>query len=396
MNKRTEMLLADIKNLYKQAEERRAHKEKQGEFFNVFNTIGLRTEEVRLHSAMIAELLNPNGMHGLSNSFLEIFLKRLWLPRNYVKGAKEKVKERPIGRKTKTEGGRIDIIIEDGNRAIIIENKIYAEDQENQLLRYYNYGKKHFGDDFILIYLTLDGDEPNESSLGERNIPFKLLSYKHDIIEWLGDCVEIAREKPLAQAIIIQYRELLKQLTNTDMDTKYKEDLMSLILKPENINAVGEILKLQGEWESEIIDKYIWKPLEEYAHSKGMEFGMRVQTGETGAWIYNKSWKHYGLHIWTDRIHDWNDMYIGISWYVEPDRKNKIHKKDYHPLDCLREAPCDNWPYGWEYLPDNIRNWGFHITEEIVDGKVFKFIKDKFEEILIELEEKKWLKIWEE
>ena len=126
MDKIIEKLLFDIRSLYKQAENRRIQRKQRGEIFNVFNTIGLRAEEVRLHSAMIAELLNPNGMHGLSNCFLQVFLERLGLPSDYIKEAKGTITERYIGPKTKTHGGRIDIIIEDGNHAIIIENKIYA------------------------------------------------------------------------------------------------------------------------------------------------------------------------------------------------------------------------------------------------------------------------------
>ena len=64
------------------------------------------------------------------------------------------------------------------------------------------------------------------------------------------------------------------------------------------------------------------------------------------------------------------------------------YKKDYHPLSCLHEPPCDKWPYGWEYLPDEIRNWGYNITERLINGDVFNFIKDKFEEIIKELEER--------
>ena len=64
---RIESLLTEITNLYKLAEKDKQERLKQGGFFNVFNTIGLRTEEVRLHSAFIAELLNPQGAHGLSN-----------------------------------------------------------------------------------------------------------------------------------------------------------------------------------------------------------------------------------------------------------------------------------------------------------------------------------------
>ena len=71
-----ESLLAEISEIYRRAEKNRLEKMKQGEFFNIFNTLGLRTEEVRLHSAFLAELLNPQGTHGLSSLFLEAFLKR--------------------------------------------------------------------------------------------------------------------------------------------------------------------------------------------------------------------------------------------------------------------------------------------------------------------------------
>jgi len=120
---RIESLLSEITNLYKLAEKDKLERIKQGDFFNVFNTIGLRTEEVRLHSAFIAELLNPQGSHGLSNLFLQAFLKQMELPCDYVTEAKGVIKERYIGRKTKKEGGRIDIIIEDGNHAVIIEKR---------------------------------------------------------------------------------------------------------------------------------------------------------------------------------------------------------------------------------------------------------------------------------
>ena len=34
-----------------------------GENFNIFEVLGLTTNEVRTHSAFIAELLNPKGSH---------------------------------------------------------------------------------------------------------------------------------------------------------------------------------------------------------------------------------------------------------------------------------------------------------------------------------------------
>lgn len=48
------------------------------------------------------------------------------------------------------------------NKAIIIENKIYAGDQEYQMLRYYNHSKTYA--DSRLIYLSLDGKTPSNFS----------------------------------------------------------------------------------------------------------------------------------------------------------------------------------------------------------------------------------------
>lgn len=388
MDKIIEKLLFDIRSLYKQAENRRIQREQRGEIFNVFNTIGLRTEEVRLHSAMIAELLNPNGSHGLSKLFLQAFLKRLGLPSDYIKEAKGTITERYIGPKTKTHGGRIDIIIEDGNHAIIIENKIYAEDQENQLLRYYNYGKENFNDNFKLIYLTLEGDKADKKSLGGKDVTYKEISYIKDVSEWLEKCIEIANEKPLAKAVIIQYRELIKQITNTDMDKQYEEELLDLMVKPDNAIAMSEMLAIEDEWFSRIMDSYIWNPLEEYASSKNMKMEKEVNPGyETGALVYKKEWEHCGLFVWTDSKRYWSDMYISISYNGAPGR-NRIKKEKRIKLDCFEEEPDIENPYGRVYLPINMRNWDSSITDKIVSKEVVNYIIDKFNQILEEIEKK--------
>ena len=162
------------------------------------------------------------------------------------------------------------------------------------------------------------------------------------------------------------------------------------MLDPMNVIAVGEMLRIQDEWMDAVYEEYIWKPLDKYAKAKGMKFGMSNEDGnESGAWIYREEWKHYGLFIWTERKHDWCDMYVGVSWYDEPNRKNKLFKKDYRQLNCLDSGQqTEGWPYGWEYLPDNIRNWGYNITEEIVEQKVFEHIIMKFEQMISEIDER--------
>ena len=57
MMEKAQTILATISKLYDNEKQVELERREKGEFFNVFNTIGLRTEEVRLHSAFIAELL---------------------------------------------------------------------------------------------------------------------------------------------------------------------------------------------------------------------------------------------------------------------------------------------------------------------------------------------------
>ncbi len=383
----TKKMLESISKLYEQEKKVEEKKREEGEFFNMFNTISLRTEEVRLHSAFIGELLNPKGSHGLSQRFLQAFLEVIGVQDDYFDYRRCPcgiITERWIGPKTEIEGGQIDIIIEDGKHAIIIENKIYAGDQTNQMLRYNNYGRKKFPDGYKLVYLTLDGHEPDKCSLGNAKFDYDTISYENEISKWLEKCYTISEGKPLVQSVIKQYCELVKQITNTDMDTTYKNNLMSIMLAPENVTAVGEVLQLQDEWFSRVLDEYIWKPLESFAKSIGMRFGK----SDGAAWIYREEWQYYKLFIWTDS-NCCRDMYVGVSWYEDkPGRKNLIFKKDWHQLNCLTSLePIEEWPYGREYLPDDIRGWGYFNINKIVNKEVFNYIKKKFEEMISEIDE---------
>ena len=48
-----------------------------GENFNLFAILGRETDEVRTHSAILAELLDPSGSHGQGAVFLRQFVDRV-------------------------------------------------------------------------------------------------------------------------------------------------------------------------------------------------------------------------------------------------------------------------------------------------------------------------------
>lgn len=73
----------NIQNLLKDVQSKidlyEKHKELSGENFNIFSIMGMESDEVFTHSAIISELLNPKGSHGLGSKPLELFITQFFL-----------------------------------------------------------------------------------------------------------------------------------------------------------------------------------------------------------------------------------------------------------------------------------------------------------------------------
>jgi hypothetical protein len=170
-----------------------------GENFDVFRILSIEHSE-KTHTAFIAELLNPEGRHGQGCTFLKLFIEITCFKGNAITASSCKVKvEKHIGFKStsRLEGGRIDIQITDtsNNHSIIIENKIHAGDVDSQLISYFNHAP-----DADLIYLTLDGKDPDKSSSHhlKKDIHYKCLSDKKDIVDWLQLCRNEVAMQPIS------------------------------------------------------------------------------------------------------------------------------------------------------------------------------------------------------
>ena len=48
-----------------------------GENFNIFSVMGMERDEVKTHSRVIAERLNPKGSHSQGSVFLKIFFQEI-------------------------------------------------------------------------------------------------------------------------------------------------------------------------------------------------------------------------------------------------------------------------------------------------------------------------------
>ena len=276
-------ILNQVRIVSQKIKEQRKEKFERGENYNIFNDLGFMSDEVHLHSMFLANLLNPKGSHGQRGKFLEAFLKMLHKSFPAISAdnleldtANASVEvEKYIGRQTDSEGGRIDIYLTDGKHSLIIENKIYAVDQHHQMLRYWNYGMSQKGNDteksFVLIYLTLDGCSPSKDSLGEylNENDIVCLSYKNDIRGWLDRCVELSSRTPLVRETINQYISTIDILTNNVMEDN--KDLLDILCKEENLDAVFDIIDSKENLINHIINDEFIPKLKDLAEDKGLE-----------------------------------------------------------------------------------------------------------------------------
>ena len=368
MSNNIKELLSQLLPLHHAEQERLKKEEEEGKCFNVFSALNMCSDEVRLHSRLLATLLNPKANHGLGNEFLKLFLIALGLPEDYITYCKEQIVERSIGEVTETTGGRIDIILEDSKHAVIIENKIYAGDQPNQLLRYHNYGVKTFGENnFKLVYLTLYGCKPSSDSLGGENFEFIKLSYAQDVLKLLKKLMKSKPQKPVHRTIK-DYITIIKQLTGQDMDTEYQQSIIEEAIKDDNIEVTSELLLLKEQIGDKLIKDHIIEPL------KGLGFKQR-QDDNGALWKSLNSKKNHFIVIKTDEAY-WKEAWIAVA---SEDKTIVLQPK----LDCFTHEPTKNYPYGWSWISDNEGNNWRTPTQYPAIGKeeVLTWIKDKISEI---------------
>lgn len=282
-----ELLLNNIYAINKRFEELTFQ---SGANFNIFNILDVSVCELS-HSAFLSELLSPNGSHGKGSIFLKKFLNIICPGMDLeAEGAK-------VSCEKSVENGRIDILIEAKNFALVIENKIYANDQDKQLKRYYDYLNKEFSKKLRkLAYLTLDGRNASKESLDSlEEDEYIRLSYRGDILEWLNECYKETADMPFLRETLAQYIVLIKNLTGQSERNKMSDEILKVLTKSkENIAAAFDVEKYLAMAKTCLVRERLIPALKYFANKEGFEFfsdsfdtPFKKYLGFT---FYNKSW----------------------------------------------------------------------------------------------------------
>ena len=348
--------------------------------FNIFNVCGVNHDE-NIHSAIITEFLRPNGTHGLKTKLLECFINMFC---NDAFKQHFDCENANVVTEYSIKDGRMDILIEDRkNYAIIIENKIYALDQEKQLIRYNEFAENKYGkENYQIFYLTLWGEKASEQS--GQGVKYKCISYEKDMIAWLEKCVCLAVYFPMVRETINQYINQLKYLTNQDMDTKNREEVVKMILNNRDyLKSAKEIHNIWGDCKKEIIKKII-------PHIKSIAEKLELDCHIDAENIVNcKSGFCFKKPEWDYSILFWFSggiMGVGIDEWAFPqvlkcseDRKKKLKEflKDYQIHKSL------NWSWIWGTTFDAWNKCEWEDTEDTIPEaieEITKKILDKLSE----------------
>ena len=256
-------------------------------------------------------------------------------------------------------------------KAIILENKIYAKDQPQQLDNYFAAlkGLEYPVEGILLVYLTLEGNAPSADSFctaKKENASLAQLSYQEHIISFLESSLTLdpVKQSSRLKNTIESYKELLVEYLLPSYDTSSRYDTSSKELV---WNFVNELENQVLSW---LRKNYTFPGLDKETKSfltcKKEEF-LSFFPKDSRAFGFNVPLKKFTLNnkdatiYFCIEIEDF--IYFGLSLQYDGNfsycdsKKNHELLKGLSPLlDALFKEGFDNhseW-LGWKYF--NLKN----------------------------------------
>ena len=240
---------------------------------------------------------------------------------------------------------RLDIVLTFGNTCVVIENKIGAGDQHRQLERYHAYASKW--DNHKVIYLTLDGGDPGEDSLGSlQRDQVACISYESDVLAWLDDCIKEVARVPQIREILAHYQALLRKLTGKSTG-ELVMDLQELLARKQgdtyNFALVPKIAEAMTAFSIETEWKF-WQTLKERL-LKADERPWRlaaIDAREAGSIPLKEADHGIISHAHTGTRNRWN---YGWTFRVESEAEVERYRRD--GVEVMLRVECDDWGWGF-------------------------------------------------
>lgn len=181
--------------------------------FNIFHILSVHHDEVRTHSALLANLLSPHGSHAQGAHFLEGFLRHCYdhLERFPIPPLPLVPNQWQVSAEEHTVHGNLDLVIRSPQQGylIVIENKIWAAEQPEQLARYSEWLillQRQYPQQ-ALLFLTPHGHR----AYSNGDFGYQRLSYRDHLVPWLEASLT-GVEAPRLHIVLTQYLDLIRSL----------------------------------------------------------------------------------------------------------------------------------------------------------------------------------------
>ena len=219
--------------------------------FNLLSIIEKDRDEAHVHSKVIYNLLSQNWGKKDKETFLTLFLKEIGIEDEIIYNKTWEVtreKEYQLDEKK----ARPDFVIESQHYIYIIEMKIDADGQPEQLKNYKKIAegekKRKNKKEYKLFYLTLDGHNASKKSIGEEEnleenekVEYTNISFKEEILNWLGNCLKLVEGKENKSACINQYIASINKILG-EKNTKIKDNILKSVEDMKNaISLYGKL-----------------------------------------------------------------------------------------------------------------------------------------------------------
>ena len=271
--------------------------------FNLLSIIEKDRDEAHVHSKVIYSLLSQNWGKKDKETFLTLFLKEIGIEEEIIYNKTwEVTREKAFD--LDTIKGRLDFEIKSKDYIYIIEMKIDAGDQPEQLMRYQKFAKEQHKK-YKIFYLTLDGHNASKKSIGEeenleenQKVEYINISFKEEILNWLGNCLKLVEGKENKSACINQYIASINKILG-EKNTKIKDNILK---SSEDIKNAITIYKKLNENLQKVLESFF-----EELNKKLEDIGSKV--------IYNKNYinNYYCAYRLDTDVEDWPGIFIVLD-----------------------------------------------------------------------------------
>ncbi len=162
------------------------------------------------HSRVLAWLLQPTGRHGLGSSVLERILRAGWPDMPMPDDVSMTVVRREVPRDDALGATRADVVVMVGPTILVIENKVWAAESEEQCEAQYRHWLPE-ADDVRFLFLSRDGYLPRSVVSPEAQAAWRAMSYRQlaGLLDELDDRLDPTDSAAMA---VRQYRAALERL----------------------------------------------------------------------------------------------------------------------------------------------------------------------------------------